>query len=155
MGNVAAATLAVNISFIRSIGTSPYILKFGKHPTFDIDRTLSATAPRVHISTLLRDRQAIFKKYKKEISKGTREIKMNLERNTPVLVFHNPPGNKLKAKWIDGFIITDKVYPDAYLVSNGTRTYRLNKSHVKEDFSRSGSGNVVLQSPPVPVLADH
>ena len=83
--------------------------------------------------------------YEKEIQKGVRTVKMNLQIGDDVLIYKNPPGNKLKAKWREGYKITGVILPDAYLVAKGGASYRVNKKHVKIDHSKTGERGVVKQ----------
>ena len=81
-------------------------------------------------------RKNIEEKYFKEIEKGVKTLPYDLNPHDPVLIYKNPPGNKLKAKWIANFKIIKKSPPDAYIVSNGKSIFKLNKIHVKKDYSK-------------------
>ena len=135
---VEEAVFGINISFHRALGTSPYIWTHGK-----IAPEILKTVPhlnkemKINKENLIHKRQKIWDRYAKEIEKGQRTLPYNLEIGDPVLIYKNPPGNKLKAKWIQGYKIIDKSPPDGYLVSNNKSHFKLNKVHIKKDLSKS------------------
>ena len=128
------ATWAYNISFHRAINTSPYTLKFGASPHLKIN----GMQDRIHEyskATLITQRDNHFENYKKAIIKGKRSLKNELEIGDAVLIFDPPLKGKLKEKWHEGFKITRKVDPDAYIVRKNFKEYRVNKKHIKKDLS--------------------
>lgn len=149
-----AATFAVNISFNRSIGTSPYFLKFGRQPQIDIDVDFDVEPKQHEMSYIIKERNAAWNSYKKKnIEKGKKIVKYNLKENTPVLVYREPLKDKFAAAWIEGFHIVRHLEPDAYEVRKGNATMRCNKKHVKQDFSKSGEGDVATCCPSNNIVA--
>ncbi|KAM0674042.1 hypothetical protein GVAV_002560 [Gurleya vavrai] len=43
-------------------------------------------------------------------------------------------GAKFESRWKEGFTIVKKLSDDAYLVSDGKKTIRVNKKHLKKIF---------------------
>ncbi|KAF9762993.1 hypothetical protein NGRA_1603 [Nosema granulosis] len=72
------ATLAINLSFNRALGTSPFVYTQGRLPEFEVDRKLGQQ--RVYVSKNLSEktRKESFVKYKQEISK----VKVDNKKNT-------------------------------------------------------------------------
>ena len=137
------ATLATNLSFNRSIQTSPFIMKHGKLPDLDIDKRLGIIDIEQNKIAVKQKRDDHFQEYsEKDIEKGKVLIKKQLQLGDPVLIYKEKLGDKLGSSWHPGFRITEKILPDAYLVTNGQSTLRLNKSHIRKDFS-IGEGDVV------------
>lgn len=141
---VEAATLATNISFNRSIGTSPMLIKFGKIPDLEVDKKLGAVGFTVPIEESIKIRNKNFDKYAlKDIQKGNVMCKYNLKIGDKVSIFKKRLGNKLGTDWIDGYEIIKKIKPDAYVVKKGNSILRLNKIHVKKMEKRLvGEGDV-------------
>jgi hypothetical protein len=133
------ATLAVNLSFNRSIQTSPFIFKTGRLPNLPVDEALglgTVTKPQAGLQAI---RDAHFQSYAtKDIVKGRRSVKEEFIPGDNVLIYKERLGDKLGSKWIQGFAIKNSIPPDAYLVTNGRSQLRLNKSHIKRDFSKGG-----------------
>ncbi|MGL5707191.1 MAG: integrase, partial [Aeromonas sp.] len=132
------AVLAVNFSFHRALQTSPYVFKNGHHPIFDIDNKYGADKiiKAKQFSKQARDNN--FSTYAdKDIRKGKIECHSNFKEGDEVLIYKEILGNKFGTNWVPGFIITKKLHEDAYIVSNGQRTIRLNKIHLKQDKSLS------------------
>lgn len=132
---VEKATLDTNIAFDRAIGTSPYILKWSKSPELEIDKEFSLPTHRLNKDSLINKRNQNFEKYKKSIQKGNIVAKSDFSIKDRVLIFRENNSNKLKENWHEGFVITDRILPDAFIVRNGKRFLRVNKSHVKLDTS--------------------
>ena len=128
------AVWAYNISMHRAINTSPYILKYGKVPELQIDKELNQPEITIPKSETQEKRDRHFQKYaEKSIEKGKKLIKYDLQAGDPVLVFRPHLKDKFKGNWIPGFEIKEKIFPDAYLTTDGTREYRFNKAHVKRN----------------------
>ena len=127
------AIWAYNISLHRAINTSPYILKYGRIPELKIDQELNQPEIIIAKTESQNKRDIHFQKYSKAIEKGSKVVKYNLQEDDPVLIFRPPLNDKMKEKWIPGFRITGKILPDAYIVTDGVKEYRLNKAHVKKD----------------------
>jgi hypothetical protein len=51
------------------------------------------------------------------------------------LIYKKKIKDKMSARWKEGHKIIDYVQPDAYIVSDGKKRYRLNKAHVKKDHA--------------------
>lgn len=127
---VAKATLAMNLSPHRALGTCPYVMRCGEN--FPLTINGESTQPRVDMQKTIEDINKRRLAYDKEITAGTRSIERDMGVDTPVLIYKNPPGNKLKAKWHTGYYITGFEGKDSYLVSKGRKTYKLNKIQVKK-----------------------
>ncbi|KAF9761554.1 Gag-Pol polyprotein [Nosema granulosis] len=134
---VAQATHAVNISYNRSIGTSPFILKYGKLPDLPIDTKLGFDTSRVNHRTILNNVLKRRESYERDITKGKIATKANLSIGDSVCIYKQKLSNKLEPEWIDGFTIIGMVEPDAFVVTNGTAKLRLNKSHIKRDSTHT------------------
>ena len=127
---------AINLSPHRALGTSPYIMRFKENPSIGIKGINLNT--RIKIDQIEKEYQRRRKAYNKEIIVGKKRVERNLQIGSPVLIFKNPPGNKLKAKWHQGYKIKEFIGTDAYLVRKDGKDYRLNKVHVKSDTSKLG-----------------
>lgn len=130
---VDEAVTAVNISFNRSIGTSPYVFMKGENPVMECDRRNNLRSKRVNLDKLRKQREEIRKKYDLEIRKGDVGVSHNLLPGTKVLIFKEEGTNKLRARWLQGYSVVMKKDLDAYLITDGRKTFQLNKSMVKED----------------------
>lgn len=131
---VNQAALGVNISFNRSIDTSPYILKHSIPPILDIDNKLGLIVIPKDKRKLITERNKNFSKYAlKNIQKGQREIKEKLNIGDKVIIYRKVLGDEFKERWKDGYTIRAVIYSDAYLVSKGHSSIRVNKSHIKLD----------------------
>lgn len=95
-----SATNGINISFNRSIGTSPYILTKSQAPNLKIDCERNNFSIPYNKQQLLRTRDLNFKKYaEKNIVKGEKEFTEKLEIGQKSLVYRNVLGNEFKARW--------------------------------------------------------
>jgi hypothetical protein len=135
---VSKATLAVNISFNRAIGTSPHILVWAKSPELNVDLEFGRQPIRFKRSDLSREREIHFEKYKKSIVKGSISAPDNFEIGEKVLIFRENISDKLKSNWHGGYEITDKIFPDAFMVKRDKTLIRVNKSQIKRDLSFQG-----------------
>ncbi|KAI5171246.1 hypothetical protein PAEPH01_1590, partial [Pancytospora epiphaga] len=129
--HVDNATFAMNISFNRSINTSPYVLLMGQCPQLPIDKKFNVSTKFRHKATLLADRDKHFSTYKKDIIKNRKLIKPNLKIGDQVFIYKKVLGNEFKPRWCGGFKVTRFIGPDAYLVSNGNSSTRVSKKHIK------------------------
>ncbi|KAF9743250.1 Transposon Ty3-I Gag-Pol polyprotein, partial [Nosema granulosis] len=112
---VEAATLAVNLSFNRAIGNSPFVLKYGRLPELNIDKDLFQ--PRVWLSrkeTHDRKRET-FQRYRQQVVKGKITSNKDFRIGDKVLIFRRTQ-NKMDANWHSGFVIKEKLSEDAFLV---------------------------------------
>lgn len=136
---LSRATLGVNLSFNRSIGTAPYLLKYGTIPNLEIDKKLGIQETREAITDLLQNRKTVFDKYApKAIQKGMRQLKLELNVGDRVLIFKEPLKDKFIQKWWPGYIIKEIVQPAAYIVTRNGKDLRLNQAYVKLDTSQGG-----------------
>ncbi|KAF9762732.1 hypothetical protein NGRA_1792 [Nosema granulosis] len=137
--HVDNATLAVNLSYNRAIGCSPYVFRFGRQPEMEIDKATGAKQTIIPKETLIKMRDEHFWKYAKHIEKGKIDIESRLKVGDRVLIFRKIGTDKLEEKWKPGFIITDTILPDAYIVKgiDSNRFLRVNKSHIKLDTVNS------------------
>ncbi|KAF9760594.1 Retrovirus-related Pol polyprotein from transposon [Nosema granulosis] len=134
---VGIAARATNISFNRAIKTSPFILKYGKLPTLEIDKKLGHITQELDHERILAKVYQNRKNYRREIEKGKKRAKDTFRIGDRVLVYKKQLSDKIKAEWIPGYTILEKIEPDAYIVTKGTSKCRLNKSHLKPDGSQS------------------
>lgn len=127
---VEAGTLAVNLSYHRALGTSPFIYYKGRLPELDIDKEMNQ--PRIWVSKedSKTKRNIVFKKYKGQIVKGKVNITKRYNIGEPVLIFR-PTQNKLDANWHEGYRITKRLTEDAYMVTKGNSEIRVNKRHIR------------------------
>lgn len=132
---IPQAVKAVNISFNRSIGTSPYILTKGETPILETDKEMGVRNKKIDINKLMEHIGIGRANYNAEIIKGKKNIPYDIEVGTPVLIFDSTPGDKMKARWKGGYWVTGRVEPDAYKVTDGRKQYQLNKSRIKRDRS--------------------
>ncbi|KAF9760555.1 Transposon Tf2-6 polyprotein, partial [Nosema granulosis] len=135
---VPLATYAVNISFNRAIGTSPFLMKHGRTPELKTDKMLGIPSTDVDLVRLYDRRQHNLEKYRKSITKGCIEIPTTFKIGDRVLVFKKKLSNKLLSCWTPGYVVVGMIPPDAYLVKSGNTTIRLNKSHLKLDTVQPG-----------------
>lgn len=134
-----AANDAVNISFNRSINTSPFAFKYGKHPLLNIDKRLRVTVNKKDISNLHQQKDKLFESYAlRDIQKGKRRCSADFKIGENVLVFNKEMRSKLESKWEDGYKIEGIVSEDAFLVKRGKKIYRVNKKQIKRDFRERG-----------------
>ncbi|MGL5773036.1 MAG: DDE-type integrase/transposase/recombinase [Bacteroidales bacterium] len=132
------AVSAVNLSFHRALQTSPYVFKNGHHPVFNIDKKYGIGKINKAIQFSKQARDDNFPTYAdKNIRKGEVKCYADFQEGDKVLIYKETLGNKFGTNWEDGFIIIKKIHEDAYIVSNGEKTIRLNKIHLKEDKSLS------------------
>ncbi|KAI5150401.1 hypothetical protein ENBRE01_1475 [Enteropsectra breve] len=141
---IQRALWAMNISHCRPIGTSPYILKFMKHPSLEIDAKLSCSMPIINESKVKNNLMSLRKQYDREIVRGKRYIPRDISIGEHVLIYRKDISNKMKEKWHTGYIVTKHIGEDAYEVKNNNRQYRLNKEYVKRDTTRIGGRSVVI-----------
>ncbi|KCZ75837.1 hypothetical protein H311_03175, partial [Anncaliia algerae PRA109] len=129
------ATYAVNISYNRSIRTSPMIFKYGHIPDLKIDKELGAVDFKIPLSNSILKRNLYYEDYiKKSIEKGKITCKYDLDENDNVAIFKQTIGDKLKSKWRAGYKVLGKQAPDAYMVTDGKRNLRVNKRHIKKIY---------------------
>lgn len=132
---VKKATFATNICFNRAINTSPYIARFGKPPNLNKENVMK-DAPDAGKNTLDEVQEQIreFKtRYYKEIPGGSIRKKRDLNIDTKVLIYNQPPRNPLDRSWKVGYKIKKLIGKDSYEVTNGEKSLVLNKIHVKRD----------------------
>jgi hypothetical protein len=134
---VEDATWAINLSYNRAIGTSPYILNYGKNFVSNNDLKRGCVGKIFERKGLYTKRDACFEKYKKHIIKGKVLLKCDIKVGEKVFVFRPKTSNKLKANWYGGFVVVDVVPPDAFLVRKlGSEIiWRVNKRHIKRDMT--------------------
>lgn len=135
--NLKFAIKATNMSYNRSIGTSPYILRHCEAPQIDFDSKNGAQKIKFSKNDLLNFRNRTFDKYcGKAIEKGKIEDKRKFEINDQILIYKSTENNKLASKWCEGFYIKDIVSRDSYIVSNGRKEFRLNKEMILKNTVR-------------------
>ncbi|KAF9762243.1 Gag-Pol polyprotein [Nosema granulosis] len=134
------ATLAYNLSFNRAIGTSPFIFKHGVQKEIGVDKILGGLPRRHSMQDIIDHRNRNFETYEKSMVKGKRSIQRNLRIGDKVLIFRDLVGDKMAEKWWRGYVITDFIGDDAYMVRqvDGNSLLRVNKRHIKKDTFFSG-----------------
>ena len=116
---VDKAVTATNISPHRAIGTSPWKLLKGKTFILDSDKIYGIEPEELEKDTLRENRATIQESYRKEIIKGKKTVKYNLNIGDQVMIFRENLSNKMKENWKPGYTIKSLVYPDAYIVIDG------------------------------------
>lgn len=132
--HIQDANDAYNYSFHSSLGTSPYMLKFGKLPMLAIDVKNNAKDKDVSLQSLYEKREEKIDRYRKNIIKGKREDKRKFVEGDKVMIFKERLGNKMGLNWTKGYEICKILSDDAYVVRNNDSEIRLNKSHIKKEF---------------------
>ena len=135
---IPKTVVAINISPNRPTGTSPYRWVNKKQETTKTDKKYNIQGKKLNKSILMMRRNKIKENYEKEIVKGKRKLKYGLGIGDDVFIYKERLSNKLKERWKGGFKVKGHIPPDAYIVTDGKREMRLNKQHVKEDFSKLG-----------------
>lgn len=80
----------------------------------------------------------------KDIVKGKITDNRDFDIGDDVLIFIGN-GDKISARWKEGFYIKEKMNDSSYTVTNGIQSYRLNKSFIKNNYIRIlQKGNVVI-----------
>lgn len=131
---VQRATKAVNISYHRGLGTSPYILQKGFEPVAQIDIALNQPKTYIAKDLAFDVREMTHANYaEKDIKKGTRKLKDVYNKNEKVLVYSKLKKNKMETGWKGGYIIEGRASEGSYWVIKGNRKYRVNESHLKKD----------------------
>ncbi|KAI5151822.1 hypothetical protein ENBRE01_2411 [Enteropsectra breve] len=126
------AAFAINISFNRSIGTSPYEARYGNKPDFGINGLPMAQPSEITTLETIRMHK---QKYMEEIAKGHLKIERNIPIGSHVFIYKLPKGKPLEETWEKGYKVMRYQGRDAYIVSNGIKEQRLNKIHVKLDVT--------------------
>ncbi|KAI4291000.1 hypothetical protein PAPHI01_0274 [Pancytospora philotis] len=131
---VKKAAYGANISYNRAIGTSPYIARFGCKPSLPVDSKMNTYCmpdlPMNH-NAILKGIHEHHERYKPAIIKGSTTLKRDIEVGEKVLIFKQVQQGKLDQSWIPGYYVTKHIGDDAYEVSDGQKSSRLNKIHVK------------------------
>lgn len=131
MDKLQEATFAMNISFNRALGTSPFVFKNGHQPIIALDKELNIKIKRPP-TELIDGRDARFQKYaENNISKGKISCFNDYKLGDEVLVFKENLPDKFESKWKIGFKILKKVGEDGYIVNNGISTLRVNRKHLR------------------------
>lgn len=107
-------------------------MKYGTLHDFEVDKKLGVVEYTERLDEIRTKRDKHFDDYgKKSIEKGKIECKYDLDIGDSVAIFKNNPTNKFTQTWFPGFTVVSKIPPDAYVVSNGKKNFRVNKKHVK------------------------
>ncbi|KRH93153.1 putative LTR retrotransposon, partial [Pseudoloma neurophilia] len=112
---VEVATLAVNLSFHRALGTSPYIWRYKMLPELEVDDVLGQTRIFVNEKDLVTKRATLWRKYKRNIIKGSKEIRDHLSPEEKVFIYR-PRKHKMDHGWQKGYRVVKTIGSDAYLV---------------------------------------
>ncbi|KAM0687742.1 hypothetical protein COBT_001017, partial [Conglomerata obtusa] len=131
---VPLATNAMNRSFNRAIGTSPYIIKYNKIPLLGIDKSIGLEESKISKDKTAQLKKKIISKYQKEFVRGKKIIKNDFKIGDKVLVYEKRLSDKIKACWTDGYIITERAGKDSWKVTRDGKNIVLNKSHIKHEL---------------------
>ncbi|KRH93508.1 pol polyprotein [Pseudoloma neurophilia] len=138
-----AATHAVNISFNRSIQTSPYIFTKQMTPEFKKIKELGLKVKEIPFSESNHLRNTKRSAYEeKHIVKGQKSCKNDYQIGDSVLIFKQRM-TKLEPNWHPNYTIHSKASEHAYWVENGAQRIRLNKQYIKPDQTKFQQGDVV------------
>ena len=130
------ATNATNMSYNRSIKTSPYILKYAKYPDLEIDKIMGKTEIKCSKAAIIQARDDNFANYsRKYIEKGKRKAKDDFQEGDKVLLFREVLGNKLASHWTEGYTVEEILSSESYIVSKDGKRMRAHKTHLKRDTS--------------------
>ncbi len=141
---VKTATYAVNISYNRAIGTSPYCFKMGSAPCIKIDQEYNLPITKISRLKLIENREKNFHKYAtKHIIKGKKCCYDDYQVGDLVLIFREMQGNKLGTGWRANFRVKKILENGAYIVSNNKETLRTNKMHMRLQNSEEGDVEAV------------
>jgi hypothetical protein len=61
-----------------------------------------------------------------------------------VYIFKELGKEKLRANWVVGFSVKAIVHPDAFIVTNGHKDFRVNKCRIKKNTSKREDDCVVV-----------
>lgn len=70
----------------------------------------------------------------KNISHGKIKNKNSFKVGERVLIYRPKKSGKLSTNWITGYKIERKFNEDGYMVSNGSKLYRVNRTQIRKDF---------------------
>ncbi|KAM0687953.1 retrotransposon-like protein 1 [Conglomerata obtusa] len=139
--HVQQATEGYNMSFHRAIDTCPYMMKYGKLPQLKIDNKLDIEEITSSLDYLHNKRNEKYDAYSKtNIQKGNKGDNRIFKIGDKVLIYSDKQ-NKIEAKWVEGYNIVKQENGQAFWVTNGVKSYRLNKEMLKADtriFSNEG-----------------
>ena len=127
------AVYATNISPHRAVGTSPWIMRNLEDPPVFSPEIVKT---KYYRNELEKKRDKIRLHYDKEIIKGKISCNVNLKKGDAVMIYRSFGSNKLRANWVEGYVVKDFVGVDAFLVSKGGRNYVVNKCMVKRDLTQ-------------------
>lgn len=128
------ATYGYNISLNRAIGTSPMLIKYGRVPDMEVDKIYDKVGWTTPIDHLRKVRDKKFREYaEKNIVKGKRFDGRRFEIGEKVLIFKDNNEGKIETKWKEGYKVMKVVREGSYVVSDGVRSFHLNKEFIKKD----------------------
>ncbi|KRH91829.1 putative transposable element, partial [Pseudoloma neurophilia] len=112
---VQMATLSINLSFHRALGTSPFIWKEERQPELPFERKMNIQRIFVNKEEMIQKRQKIWQKYQKDIVKGKKFIDDSLEPGDSVFLYR-PRQSKMQNGWQNGFKVIKGIGHDVFLV---------------------------------------
>ncbi|MGL5707245.1 MAG: reverse transcriptase domain-containing protein [Aeromonas sp.] len=130
MNTLKQATLAMNMSFNRAIGTSPYVFKYMKYPMLPIDKKLGVSEKIIEKQILNDERDRIHTKYSKEFTTG-RECDSDFKIGDKVFIYEKRLSDKIKSEWHAGYEVICKTGRESWKVGKGRKLLILNKCHIK------------------------
>ncbi|WUR03435.1 reverse transcriptase [Vairimorpha necatrix] len=87
-----------------------------KLPMLSVDKALDKEEVTFAAEETKSKRDENFEKYKKAIVKGKVEVAKKLNVSDKVLIYRETKSQKFKCNWEDGYVITEIILPDAYVV---------------------------------------
>ncbi|WUR04954.1 endonuclease [Vairimorpha necatrix] len=87
-----------------------------KLPMLSVDKALDKEEVTFSAEETKSKRDENFEKYKKAIVKGKEEVAKKLNVSDKVLIYRETKSQKFKCNWEDGYVITEIILPDAYVV---------------------------------------
>lgn len=128
---------AMNFSFSRSIGMSPYVARFQKYATLPCEGMVTERSKAIKTQIINEWRNRGKNRYKTEIEGKYRETSKPLMVGQNVWIYNGNGSNPLKPRWQRGYKIVEVTPDGSYLLSKNNRTLKRNRKHVKVDLTRS------------------
>ncbi|MGL5772511.1 MAG: reverse transcriptase domain-containing protein, partial [Bacteroidales bacterium] len=134
---VQQAVNAVNYSFNRSIGMSPFVMKQGKLPLLPSETKEGEGETCVNIEERNDIRKSTRKKYRKEISSKYKKRCKEQRLGSKVWIYNGPQSSPMKPRWKNGYTVIKRRVDGSYVLNKAGRTYIRAPSHVKDDVTKS------------------
>ncbi|KAM0685722.1 hypothetical protein COBT_003062 [Conglomerata obtusa] len=110
------------------------MMKYGKLPQLKIDDKLKIEEITSSLDYLHNKRNMKYDAYAKtNIQKGIKGDNRIFKIGDKVLIYSDKQ-NKIEAKWVEGYNIVKQENDQAFWVTSGVKSYRLNKEMLKADI---------------------